>query len=229
MPHPAEHDPVVVEPQLTPEKIEELLTRGRESAKLDYKESFDPSDSCHRFQLTKHIVAMANTVGGYIVIGVEDDGTPVGLAPAEANRIDEATIRSQVSGSIVPSISIFVDSNVDWNGIRFVIITVLPHKERILVLTSDGQCHDGGRQYHVFREGDVFVRHGSASERWNQEDADFLLDRASLRQKEEWREEFREDFQAVLGLTARSSDVGPSAFGLSPEEFRQLILRLLRA
>lgn len=228
MAHPAEHDPVVVEPSLTSEKVEELLTRGRESAKLDYKSMFDPSDSCHRFQLTKHIVAMANTVGGYIVIGVDDDGTPVGLDAGEANRIDEATVRSQVSGSITPSLSIFVDSSVEWNGDRFAIVTVLPHKERILVFESDGQCHDGQRQYHVFREGEVVVRHGSASERWNQEDADFLLDRASLRQKEQWREEFREDFQAIFGSTLNSNDVGPTAFGDSPTEFRQRVLGLLR-
>lgn len=228
MVHPAEHDPIVVEPNLTAEKVEELLTRGRESAKLDYKSAYDPGDSCHRFQLTKHIVAMANTVGGYIVIGVEDDGTPVGLDAAEADRIDEATVRSQVSGSITPSPSIFVDRNVEWDGDRFAIVTILPYKERILVFESDGQCFDEERHHHVFREGEVVVRHGSASERWNQEDADFLLERASHRQKEQWREEFREDVQAIFGFPSNSSDVGPAAFELSPSEFRRRILRLLR-
>lgn len=48
----------------------------KESAELDFKAAFDttaPQDWC---ELIKDIVAMANSGGGLIVFGVNDDGTP---------------------------------------------------------------------------------------------------------------------------------------------------------
>jgi predicted HTH transcriptional regulator len=47
-----------------------------EAADLDFKASFDPASSGHWCELVKDIVAIANSGGGVIVFGVNDDGTP---------------------------------------------------------------------------------------------------------------------------------------------------------
>jgi predicted HTH transcriptional regulator len=220
------YDPIVVEPRLTAEKIRELLERGAESAKLDYKSEYDPSNTDHKVRLVKHILAMANTAGGYIVIGVEDDGTRRGLASTAAERIDEAIIRSQVAGYTSTQIPIFSANSVDHDGQTFAIVTVLPLAMTVAVANAEGNSPGG----NLFRKGDVLVRHGSASERWSQADADFMLQRIANARKEEWLREFGSDLNRLIrvGVGRDSLEIDETAFDLSAEDFQKLVIRLLR-
>lgn len=220
-------DSVVVEPDLTPQKIAELLGRGRESAKLDYKLTYDPSDTTARVELAKDVMAMSNTAGGYLVIGVSDDRTAEGLTEAAAGSIDEATIRAQVAGYTSARIPIFVDNGVVHEKVRFAVITVLPVRSTLVVVETVGNRRDGRA---VFRPGDVLVRHGSASERWNQADVDFLLRRVVEHRKEEWLRDFGDDLRKLIG-TATPPSLGvvtEAAYESSPEDFQELVLSLLR-
>jgi len=54
-------------------RIEEI---DKESADLDFKSGFDPAAAQDWCELVKDIVAMANSGGGLVVFGVNDDGTP---------------------------------------------------------------------------------------------------------------------------------------------------------
>lgn len=49
-----------------------------ESKSLDFKSAFDPDRPADWCELLKDIVAMANSGGGTILIGVADDGQPLG-------------------------------------------------------------------------------------------------------------------------------------------------------
>lgn len=226
----AAYDPVIVEPQLTPLKIAELVQRRTESAKLDYKREYDPSDAKNRIMLVKHVLAMANTAGGYVVFGVDDDGTLIGLDTTVAGRLDEATIRAQVAGYSSVPINLFVDNRVMYEETRLVVVTVLPLMDRIAVVNADGQYHEGSRQSFAFRKGDVLVRHGSASERWNQADADYLFRRAALAQKEQWLQEFSRDLSRVVQLARGDATpvIDEHTFEMAPEEFQKTVTQLLR-
>jgi hypothetical protein len=223
-------DPIVVEPQLTTEKVRELIERGRESAKLDYKETFDLSSTVHKVRLVKHILAMANTAGGYIVIGVADDGTRMGLPSGLATKLDEAAIRSQVAGYTKASVPVFVDAPVVHDSKEYAIITVLPLMDRIAVAESAGGYADAGKQKTMFNKGDVLVRHGSASERWNQDDADYLLTRIASAQKDAWAEEFGKDLRRL----SKAAGGGPlpideGVYELPAAEFQKIVIDLMRS
>lgn len=222
----AEFDPVVVEPKLTLEKIKEILERGMESAKLDYKSDYDPSSTTHRVRLVKHVLAMGNTAGGYIVVGVDDDGTRKGLSPPALEKIDEATVRAQVSGFTPARIPIFVDTTLEYGGMHFAVVTVLPLRDTLAIPNSDGHCPEGP----LFRKGDVLVRHGSASERWTQADADYLLRRISQAKKDDWVREFGADLRRLIVQEAGSTPptVDATLYRLAPEDFQKLVIRLLR-
>ena len=67
-----------------------------ESAELDFKTAFDPKAAQDWCELIKDIVAMANSGGGIVVFGINDDGTPSSgdLKPIEA--LDPATIGDKI-------------------------------------------------------------------------------------------------------------------------------------
>ncbi len=226
----AQFDPIVVEPQLTPEKIRELFAHGGESAKLDYKSEYDPSDTAHKVKLAKHVMAMANTVGGYIVIGVHDDGRREGLGKTTVDRIDEAEVRSQVAGYASVPIPIFVAKPIDYEGQTFAIVTVLPVTHTIVVAIANGDIPDGTKTKTLFRKGDALVRHGSASERWTQNDAEFMLRRIVNARKEEWLREFGNDLARLTKLIGAGGvpEINETAYELSPDDFWKLAMQLMR-
>lgn len=197
----ADFDPIVVEPQLTEQKVNELLTRKRESAKLDYKQEWDPQRNRDVVELTKDLVSMANTAGGYVVIGVGDRGEAAGLSDAQVTKLDEATLRAQVQSFIGTPLELFLDRTVEWESKRYAIVTVLRCPRSPVVFEKIGQHVDpaaGNRPTIAFREGDVFVRHGSASERWNQEDVRTIYSRVVEREKERWLAEVLPDVRRLI-------------------------------
>src|SRR5713101_7315311 len=58
--------------ELSSDKLQTLLQAPCETTHLDFKESLNLSTAQDRAKLAKHVLAMANSGGGHIVIGVED-------------------------------------------------------------------------------------------------------------------------------------------------------------
>jgi predicted HTH transcriptional regulator len=230
----AEFDPIVVEPQLTGHKINELLTRKRESAKLDYKQEWDPQRNRDVVELTKDLVAMANTAGGYVVIGIGDGGEQVGLSDTQVDKFDEATLRAQVQRFIGTPIELFLDTTVAWESKRYAVVTILRCPRSPVVFEKIGQYADpgpGNKQTIVFREGDVFVRHGSASERWNQEDVRTIYARVVEREKERWLAEVLPDVRKLIEGARAGESPPPSPQDLlrsDAETFERLLGRIVR-
>lgn len=197
----AEFDPIVVDGQITVERVNDLVKRARESAKLDYKAEL-ADDASQKVELAKDLVAMANTAGGYLIVGVADDGRLLGLPPAAASKIDEATIRKQVEAYIGTSLEIFVDCPVNCDGKDVGVLTVLRSPHSPLVFERDGQYQLPGQNKSktVFRAGDVFVRHGSASERWNQDDIQTIFARVAERERERWLADVLPDVKRLISV-----------------------------
>ena len=77
--------------------LEEILLQGYESKDLDYKGPFkwDEGDKKACCEIVKDILAMANTLGGYIVIGVEETGKGfnfIGLTNEQADSFETSRI-----------------------------------------------------------------------------------------------------------------------------------------
>ena len=78
--------------------IDRALLAKRESKSIDFKRSFDPENTGEWCELVKDLVAMANSGGGWVVIGVEDGGT---IGPPEAAgallALDPARVTDKVA------------------------------------------------------------------------------------------------------------------------------------
>jgi len=55
---------------------EAILTAKRESKHLDFKRSFDSDSAADWCEVLKDIAAFANSGGGNILVGVNNDGSP---------------------------------------------------------------------------------------------------------------------------------------------------------
>ena len=85
---PVQYDsPDMTEPPV-PDKVIRVLLRGRESKDLDYKGpmGWSEGDKGACCSLVKDILAMANTLGGFIVIGVSEQPTGYSLEGISADQ-----------------------------------------------------------------------------------------------------------------------------------------------
>lgn len=225
---------VIVEPSVSREKLDALLAEGSEHSSLDYKEVLDLGKGSARgiVELAKDVAAMqAEPDGGYIVVGADDHGNPVpGLTPDLACHFDDATLRAKL-GKYLTEPEIRVGQH-EVNGMTVVLIYVAPHPNGWAIFHQPGDYEHNGKTKTVFRVGDVFVRHGTRSERWDDTDVPRLLKRVIARRKEAWRREFAEDLAAArVGHTADNLAELPAAaitWSIDDETFTQLTTELLR-
>src|SRR5882672_10104693 len=68
----------------------------KESGDLDFKSSFNSTSSHDWCELIKDIVAMANSGGGLIIFGVNDDGSPATADLKQLMAVDPATIADKI-------------------------------------------------------------------------------------------------------------------------------------
>jgi hypothetical protein len=197
----AEFDPIVVDVAAPAATITMLFERRSESAKLDYKREYDPTNQKHKVEVARDIVGMANTAGGFLLVGVEDDGTPCGLLDGQLDALDESVLRQQVGSYIGVSLPLFIRKDVERDGKRFALITVLRSQHVPVVMERDGQYPLGDPKktpFVAFKTGDVFVRHGSSTERWNQADVAYIYARVIEREREKWLAGFVPDATRIL-------------------------------
>src|SRR5438132_5450482 len=81
------------------------INSGSESRSLDFKRTFDSASTRDWCELIKDIVAMANSGGGVILVGVDDDGQSTGDSDAlKIADVDPA---------------VFTDKLAKYTGVQF--------------------------------------------------------------------------------------------------------------
>jgi hypothetical protein len=168
-------------------KIRSLLGQGSEYEKLDYKRTLDISDKHSVIEIAKDIGAMLSSEGGSILVGADDSGVQVpDLADAEYDKFDETKLRNALKKYIAEPINV-VCSMAKVDGFNHLLIECGDYPNGFVVFKIDGQYRDAaGKDKLAFRQGEVFVRHGSASERWEQHDIDRILKAQIAKQKSAW-------------------------------------------
>src|SRR5665648_67655 len=112
----------------------------KESDKVELKRELNDS-------FKKEVIAFANTDGGMIYIGIDDDGEIVGIS--DSTREMEA-ISNMIGDGIHPDLRMFTTVNLrKIEGKEIIVIEVLRGTKRPYHLTSKGMKPSG-----------VFVRHG---------------------------------------------------------------------
>lgn len=191
-----------IEANVTDEKLRQLLDEGHESDLLDFKDTCNLAETRDRVELAKDVGAM-QVNGGYIVIGADEHGRPTGLLTSELSTLlDESVIRKKIAKYLPEPLEIRSAAHRIGDDI-VAVVYVARSPVGMAVFKADGN-HDGGQ---AFRAGDVFVRHGTSSERWQQHDIDRIQARMVERLKEGWMAETADSMRALLKVGQHAQEL----------------------
>jgi predicted HTH transcriptional regulator len=137
-------------------QLDEALAANREKDDLDFKESFDVHSKGEWLEIIKDIVAMANSGGGILLIGVTDDGKPSNSDVLPVLNLDTADITNKVFAYTGHQFSNFTIRQVQKS--RQVLAAIVVGDTRIpIVFTKPGNYQtQSGKQKSAFSIGSLY-------------------------------------------------------------------------
>jgi len=184
----------------------------RESRGVDFKEQFNVDNPGEWCELIKDIVAIANTGGGRIVLGVKDNGQPSGWDPTPVLQLDHAKVVDRISRYVGEPFGDFEIVCDEWKG-KPVATIAISGVSIPMVFVQPGTYDVGsGKQRTAFGRGTMYFRHGAKSETAHPRDLRTVLERELERVRRSWLGNIRKVVNAPAGARVQvlPSDVRES-------------------
>ncbi len=174
-----------------------------ESKNIDFKKEIDLSSTLSWCEIIKDIVAMANSGGGILLFGVNDDGSFSNFDESTLLRIDPATVTDKLNSYLGEDFTQFEIIRVK-RGRKELAAILIEGSNVPLVFTRNGADKiDGGKQKPVFIKGTVYFRRGAKSEPGNTQHLRRLIERELERVRKEWFKGIREVTEAGINDAVR--------------------------
>jgi hypothetical protein len=183
--------------------VRTALELSAESVFVDFKSEFHPNDKGSFLEVLKDIAAMANSGGGIILIGLENDGTANGHDLSECLALDPAKVTDAFYKYTDRQFDNFKLVKLTKNDL--IIFAILVGGTQVpLVFSQTGNYADGfGKPKHAFIGGMVYFRHGAKSEAGNCEDLRIFIDRRLSDVRSEWLAGIAKVVEAPSGSAVR--------------------------
>jgi len=175
-----------------------------ESRVIDFKSKFDADCSADWCELVKDIVAIANSGGGSILIGVGDDGNCCGpTACSKLLALDPAVITDKIAKYTGTQFDAFVVTRATRHGGKIGVITIGCADPPMIFEKPGTYAVEEGKQQQktAFGAGTLYVRHGAKSEPARYTDLVKLVERSVRRARKEWMSGVRKVAMAPRGST----------------------------
>lgn len=198
------------------ERLQGALEAGSESEAVQFRRGFDGS-ARDWLVLVRDIVAIANSGGGAIVLGVDDSGQPsgAGLGDAAGMTLEDLSVRlERYTGQSLESVEI---RPAEKTG-RPVIVILIDALPVPLVFTETATAEQEGEP--VFVAGSVYFRHGLINEPGNSGDLREAFKRELQAVKGTWLDGVRKLVEAPRGAVV---EVNPDGAGEVRSEFLQRV------
>ncbi|GGG15467.1 ATP-binding protein [Paenibacillus aceti] len=165
------------------EKFFELVEKGTENNKWDYKRDIHLNPNISFANLLKDILAFANSGGGWLVLGVDDNCNIEGIE----NKIDPTSlgqkILSQTGEQIIFDLNYY---NIYKESEKIVGLLYIHDSEKVLV-SPDNLYNDKGKP--IVSENTVYYRRNASSIKANIDDLNTLIYKISQLGKYEFKKE----------------------------------------
>lgn len=134
-----------------------LIAAKSEALEVEYKSWIDTSVAEAGAKLARHLAALSNHGGGYLVFGVDDKTkVPQGATALDRKLFGEDAISAIVKRYLDPRFQ----CRVEWAesaGVSYPVVIVPAHGSRPVVAAADGPSDQKGRPIGI-REGALYIR-----------------------------------------------------------------------
>jgi predicted HTH transcriptional regulator len=125
--------------------LQDLIENPPEDLDVELKDWIDITADVVRAQTAKHMAALANNGGGYLIFGFRDDRTANSTIAYPANAYDRDAISGIVKRYLLPTFQCGVDLVTSRTGIVHPVIRVPPHGSVPICSKADGPPGKNGR------------------------------------------------------------------------------------
>jgi len=133
--------------------LEPLVADPNETLDVEYKRWMDLRKPMHERRIARHICALANHGGGYLVFGIDDDMTPSPAPPDSLEGYSHDIVNAIGRRHLIPQPHCDVRI-VQLNGTAYPIVIVPPHGETPVSIRGAGS-DDSAKGV---RDGIVYIR-----------------------------------------------------------------------
>ena len=168
-------------------RLNEFLGRGSKTADLDFKSEFNPNSNPDWPELIKDIVAIANSGGGIIAIGLNDDGSTASYDIQPVLDLDPADISNKVQKYTNCCFADFrmVETKIGGKSAACLAIGGV-HNPIVFEKPGTYQIVGTNQQKSAFSQGTVYFRHGAKSEPGTSDDLRNFVEREVERLRSAW-------------------------------------------
>ncbi len=191
------------------------LARRSESDDVDFKSSFDPVALRDWLEVIKDIASFANSGGGHILVGLNDDGLPSGADISGLLAIDPADVGNRIhkyTGQHFSGVELIKCEKI---GHAVCAIRIAPVRIPI-IFTRVGEFElPDSKKKTIFAVGTVYFRHGAKSEPGTSDDLRAFLERELELTRRSWLDGIAKVVEAPTGsrfavLPPEGAPTGPS-------------------
>lgn len=179
--------------------LERAKAAKRESKYVDFKEGFDISSSQDWCEIIKDIVAMANSGGGVILVGVRNGGDPSDFDVRSVLSLDPAKLTDKIAKYTGEQFAGFEITEVSRNKRKAAALLVNGVPIPIVFIKPGTYDVGGGQQRTAFGRGTVYFRHGAKSEPGDSNDLRRAVERELERIRKSWLGSIRKVVKAPKG------------------------------
>lgn len=166
--------------ELSDENINDLMESRMESDDLEFKSYFSLVKRQSYLEVFKDIFAMANTNGGHIILGINNNYEKKGLPDGYGYGYDATEVVNTLKGFCYPRPDVDykeIKRNLEGEEKIFAVIYVRPTKE-IIITTKDGNYQTPEAEQKIaFKARAIYVRKGSSSEEADYADIRKMINR----------------------------------------------------
>jgi hypothetical protein len=171
----------------------------RRDPATEFKEQFDVKADRDWCEIIKDIVAIANSGGGFLLIGLRSDGTPSGSDVTEALKLDPAKLTDKVFSYTGEQFGEFEMSSLR-RGRKMVAALQIGEASTPMIFTNPGTYTDGSKKpVTAFARGTLYFRHGAKSEPATSNDLRKVIEREIRRDRKSLTRNMRRVVEAPRG------------------------------
>lgn len=172
---------------LSDDAVDFILKHREENRLVDYKEAFNTKEEIEWLNITKDVLAFANTESGYLVFGVKDGSYEmVNLEEADYKFLTDVNkVQQKLNKCISPLLKNLRTKGFERQGKKAVIMYIPESLGKTHIVIKDGFIKfQNGTERFILRVGMIFIRKSGGNQIIDPDDFEWLINRRIDRYKD---------------------------------------------